>query len=78
MLIVAVLCPKTSQHISTGVELDQAELDALPAVSRTVECWACGGTHSWSKRWATVIECQDPHARRAGAPVFKANVPTPA
>jgi hypothetical protein len=69
MGIVAILCPKTSLHISTGLEMDQAAFDALDMLPRSVDCWACGRTHSWSRRWAIVVECNDPVARRAGATI---------
>ena len=66
MGIVAVLCPKTSRHISTGIELDRVAFEAFPVTTRSVDCWVCGGQHSWSRRWATLIACDDPTVRRAG------------
>ena len=69
MGIVAVLCPKTSRHISTGIELDRAAFEAFPISRQSVDCWACGGQHSWSRRWATLIACDDPTVRRAGTPI---------
>ena len=66
MNIVAILCTKTNIRISTGLEMDRAAFDALPMYPRTVDCWACGGRHSWSRRWATLVECDDPVGRREG------------
>jgi hypothetical protein len=78
MGVVVVLCPKTGLHVSTGLELDQLAFDAMPITPRVVDCWACGGRHSWSRRWATLIECDDPGFRRAGTPMPKATSVVPA
>ncbi len=77
MAVVAVFCSKTGLHISTGLEMDQIEFVTMPIMARTVECWACGGSHSWSRRWASLIECDDPEARWAGAPMPQAKQLTP-
>ncbi|SDB54613.1 hypothetical protein [Bauldia litoralis] len=69
MSIVAIQCPKTGQQISTGIETDAASFKAAPFANHTVECWACGGRHSWSRRWATLVEVDDPAVKRAGVPI---------
>jgi hypothetical protein len=33
--------------------------DAMPVVQSTMHCWACGGEHNWSKRWATFVDDRD-------------------
>ena len=78
MGVVAVLCPKTGLQISTGIELDRVTFEAMPIRTSFVDCWACGGRHSWSRRWATLIECDDPEFRRAGTPMTRAGSLAPA
>jgi hypothetical protein len=75
MSFVAILCPKTGQRVSTGLEMERSTFDALPLAYRTVDCWACGGQHIWSRRWATLIECDSPEARRAGIPIDRVSAP---
>ena len=57
---ITVLCPRTGQQVHTGVEMTRYEFDAMPMVQSTMHCWACGGEHSWSKRWATFVEGHAP------------------
>ncbi|MCB1488870.1 MAG: hypothetical protein KDJ86_07500 [Bauldia sp.] len=74
MSIIAIQCPKTGQTISTGIEADTATFETMPFANHTVECWACGGWHSWSRRWATLIDNDTPEAKRAGVPVPRSPV----
>jgi hypothetical protein len=53
---VNILCPRTGQLVPTGVEMTRYEFNAMPLVQATMHCWACGGEHTWSKRWATFVE----------------------
>jgi hypothetical protein len=45
------------------------EFDAMPMVQATMHCWACGGEHAWSKRWATFVEGRAPPVPEVDAPV---------
>jgi len=78
MSIVAILCPKTGRHISTGIESDHVAFAAMPIPTSAVDCWACGGRHSWSRRWAVLIECHDPSSLRVGTPIPKLEMLTSA
>jgi hypothetical protein len=78
MGVVAVLCPKTGLQISTGLAFDQAAFDAMHLTTREVDCWACGGRHFWSRRWATLIECDDPDVLRPGMPMPRSRSLSPA
>lgn len=69
MSIVVILCPKTGVQISTGIETDLAGFSKLPSTQFEVDCWACGGRHTWSRRWATLLEADAPTDGRAGIPV---------
>lgn len=68
MSIVVILCPKTGVQISTGIETDVAGFSKLPPTKFEVDCWACGGRHTWSRRWATLLEA-DAIDRQAGIPI---------
>lgn len=56
MGVITILCPRTGRQVSTGVEVDPAAFRAMPIRASIMRCWACGGEHSWSKRWATLSE----------------------
>jgi hypothetical protein len=45
--IIVVRCPKTSQEISTGIEIEPEDFQSLPPVRGRVECPLCGEEHSW-------------------------------
>ena len=72
MSVVAVFCSKTGMYISTGLEMDPATFASMPVADRSLDCWACGGSHLWSRRWASLIECDDLDRQWAGAPIHKA------
>ena len=56
MGIVTILCPITGRQVSTGLEVDPSAFRAMPNRQFTMRCWACGGEHIWSKRWATLAQ----------------------
>ena len=56
MGVITILCPRTGQQVSTGVHMDEASFKAMPVKQSVMRCWACGGEHGWSKRWATFLE----------------------
>lgn len=56
MGVVTIMCPQTGRQVSTGLEVDAATFRAMPIGQSVLRCWACGGEHSWSKRWATLCE----------------------
>jgi hypothetical protein len=45
--IIVVLCPKTGQEISTGIEIEPGDFLLLPPVAGPVQCPLCGDEHSW-------------------------------
>ncbi len=56
MGVVTILCPRTGQSVSTGLEMSKAEFAALPFSRHMVmDCWMCGQEHEWSRRWATFV-----------------------
>lgn len=56
MGIVTILCPRTGRQVSTGLEVDPPPFRAMPGKKFSMHCWACGGEHIWSKRWATLSQ----------------------
>ena len=55
MGLITILCPRTGQQVPTGLETDSTTFEAIDDVRARVTCWACGGEHIWSKRWATFV-----------------------
>jgi hypothetical protein len=51
---LTILCTQTGRQVSTGVYVDRRAFNAMAMDQRSVRCWACGGEHRWSKRWATL------------------------
>jgi hypothetical protein len=64
MGVVTILCPRTGERVSTGLETDAATFEAIEEIRSTVKCWACGGEHAWSKRWASLVAEDRPPAGR--------------
>ena len=63
MAVITILCPRTGKQVSTGIETTRDNFEAMPMVSATMRCWVCGGEHTWSKRWATLVEDEAPEMR---------------
>jgi hypothetical protein len=51
---LTILCTQTGRQVSTGVYVDRRGFSAMATDQRSLQCWACGGQHRWSKRWATL------------------------
>jgi hypothetical protein len=49
---ILIRCPRTGIEVSTGIDLDRRSWDALPVVTSTFRCAACGAEHVWSKTYA--------------------------
>jgi len=56
MGVITILCPRTGQQVSTGVEVDRIHFDRMGNSRFSLRCWECGNEHVWSKRWATFVE----------------------
>ena len=71
MGVITILCPNTGRQVSTGIKLQRAHFEGMRSTSFTLTCWACGGEHVWSKRWASYSD-DEPEgevlADRASAP----------
>jgi hypothetical protein len=50
----------------------------MPIRTSVVECWACGGKHSWSRRWAALVECDEADVPRPGTPIPRSRSLVPA
>ena len=72
---ITILCPNTGRQVATGVEVDPAIYEAIDDIKASVECWACGRRHAWSKRWATLV-C-DAEPQPSGVPWPKRRQPVP-
>ena len=61
MAVVVIMCPPTGKQVSTGIRMDRITFDALPGGRQyRSHCWHCGREHSWSKRWAILVDERDP------------------
>jgi hypothetical protein len=56
MSSVMVFCPKTSEAIYTGIEMDELTFANLPEVISRAFCQTCGVEHRWTKRKAWLAE----------------------
>jgi hypothetical protein len=46
--------------------MDRSTFNALPLNRHhTFHCWQCGHEHDWSRRWATLVEDEQPAVGRA-------------
>jgi len=52
---IMIRCPATNELIPVGIDTDKDSFSVLPdVVAAPVQCPACGGQHSWSKRDAVL------------------------
>jgi hypothetical protein len=52
---IMIRCPATNELIPVGIDTDRDSFSGLPdVVAAPVQCPACGGLHSWSKRDAVL------------------------
>jgi hypothetical protein len=68
MGILLIRCPYTRRPISTGVEIEQQQLLALPDSLSYVTCPECGLSHAWWTREAwleDVVEVKAPGEQAA-------------
>ena len=56
MGVITILCPRTGQQVSTGIEVSREHFEGMRATKFLMRCGACGEEHTWSKRWATFSE----------------------
>jgi hypothetical protein len=55
-------CLVTGQPIDTGIEVDEASFDRLPAFVGKIFCPHCGSEHEWSKDTAQVMGSDKPNS----------------
>jgi len=49
MAVVTIMCSKTGDFVSTGLEMDASTFDALPSKIYRMRCPSCGSEHAWAK-----------------------------
>jgi hypothetical protein len=59
MSFITVMCPKTGDLISTGIEIDAGSFAGSPTTVFRTRCQACGSEHAWSKGRAWLAEGSD-------------------
>jgi hypothetical protein len=53
---VVIECPKTGQWIPTGIDMPRESFEASSFDNNTIQCSACGESHTWSKADAKVVD----------------------
>ena len=56
MPVVTIACPRTGKFVSTGMELEPSEFDALGPKIFHIRCSACGSEHLWARGTAFLTE----------------------
>jgi len=52
---IMIRCPKTDELIPVGIDTDKDSFLGLPEIpAKPVQCPACGGRHTWSKKDAVL------------------------
>ena len=52
MAFITIMCSRTGEFVSTGIEADQAAFAVLPAKLSRIRCPSCGSEHVWTKATA--------------------------
>ena len=79
MAVVTIMCSKTGDFVSTGLEMDTAAFDALPSKIYRMRCPSCGYEHVWAKgsAWLSGFGLPPPAPRVADQRAVKARLPDP-
>ena len=65
MSFITVICARTEEFISTGIEINAEEFRSFPPTVFRTRCPACGSEHAWSKGRAWLTERSDRLVRPA-------------
>jgi hypothetical protein len=71
MGVLTIMCSRTGDYVSAGIEIEPDEFGALPATLSRMRCPACGSEHVWHKGSAWVTE----GAAALALPALKPSVP---
>jgi hypothetical protein len=53
---IAIRCPNKGEMITTGMTMDRGSFESSTISDNSVQCPACGETHTWSKEDATLTD----------------------
>jgi hypothetical protein len=57
--MIMVLCTRTGRHIAAVSDVSRRHYEAMDALEQhTTDCWECGQTHVWSRRWVRFVEAE--------------------
>jgi hypothetical protein len=62
MASIMMSCPVTGRGFAVGLEIDEANFQALPFVESAAHCPHCGKQHAWSKSNTWLASPQLPRA----------------
>lgn len=79
MAVVTIMCSRTGDFVSTGVEMDEVAFAALPPKLSRTRCPSCGLEHVWAKgsAWLSGQETSLPARRLEASRALKAKTEDP-
>ena len=79
MAVVTIMCSKTGDFVSTGLDLDRSAFDALPSKIYRMRCPSCGSEHVWAKgsAWLSGFGTASPPDKREEQQTLKARQADP-
>jgi hypothetical protein len=64
---VMIKCPRTGQHIRTGMNADRSSFEATPVFFARAYCPLCRAEHEWFAKDAWVCESESTELEKAVA-----------
>ena len=79
MAVVTIMCSKTGDFVSTGLEMDAAEFEALASRIARMRCSSCGSEHVWAKgsAWLSGFGIASPPDKREEQQAIRSRQPDP-
>jgi hypothetical protein len=59
MGFITIMCARTGDFVSTGIEVDEERFKAYPPTVSRIRCPSCGSEHAWSKGRAWLTDGSD-------------------
>ena len=56
MGVLMVKCPTSGREFSTGIQLEEEDLERLPETMAESRCPHCGGDHVWWTRESRIVD----------------------
>jgi hypothetical protein len=76
MGLLMVKCPTSGREFSTGIQIEEEDLERLPEIMAESRCPHCGGNHVWWTRESRVVD-EVPNRGVEETPGISADVSAP-